>query len=195
MKRMCSKILLVTFLCSLLTLLICFLTIKFDTIDYQGFELSKKVLEDVNKSDGAPGSGEYLLIAGTLSFSADIIGILGLAIFYGFILFLIPLALIGLVLLFDLIARLVQLGEPKSSKNTASIVLLIIAIVIHFVLILEFIVSLSIGFKILHIVFPIINILINLACIIYSIYMIHSFKKENQIDVQKKEIVIENNNI
>lgn len=177
MKKICTNILIISLICALLSMIICFITLKFNKFDYPGFELSNRVLNEVNSSPDAPGSGEYLMIAGSMAFGLDVIGVLGVMLVYAFILFIAPLVAEFLTILFILIARLVQIGDVKKSKNTASKVLIYIGIVFQALLSIWFLISIFMKLEVYNILL-IINCILNIICIIFILKKLNSYKDE-----------------
>jgi len=183
MKKTITRILIVSIICTILTAILCILACKYNRIIYPGFKLSKEVVNGVNQMDGGPGAGEYLLIVGSVTLVADTLGNVGIVLLYGIIGIVIPFVILFLILVFNCIARLVQIGAEKKSKNKSSKTLTWIAIVLNIVLCIWLLLISMLGK--LNIIFMILNILLNIGCTTFYI------KSLNRVDNEQntKEIV------
>ena len=129
MKTITTKLLILTIICTILSLLLCFFSLMYHQ---SGFGLTKKVANQVEESrqEGTPGTGEYLVLAGGAAVIADV----ATAIMYVTILLVVPSFILFIMLILQLIARLLQIGERQAKKENASRVLSYISMALQITL-------------------------------------------------------------
>ncbi len=161
MKRKYTYLLIVSLVCAILTVLLCYITLKY-CMKIEPFGTTNKVYNEVQQAGSStPGAGEYFLIAGGISMIADFA-----ALFLVFCLvMLLPAAAAGIISLLQLISRLIQIGVEKSWKNKTSKVMTYITGSLHVVLSL-FTLFLMFGNFISNRIPLLIVLAINLSCAI-----------------------------
>lgn len=124
MKKSYTKLLIIAVICLIVTCVFSSLAIEVD------FNYTKQVGEEVNKMGiDNPASGWYLIIGGGTALLADFTILLVYIMILG-----IPILTLFIIVISQLIARLVQIGEEKKGKNTTSKVFTIISIVLQIIL-------------------------------------------------------------
>lgn len=124
MKKSYTKLLIIAIICLIGTCIFSSLAMQVE------FAYTKQVGEEFNEmGTDNPGSGWYLLIGGGTALLADFAITLAYIIILG-----IPVLILFLIMILQLIARLLQIGEEKKGKNTTSKVFTIISIVLQITL-------------------------------------------------------------
>ena len=118
MKKNLTKLAIISIVCGIVLIMLCYFSIKYTPSFGQVYD------EVVNELGSDSGVGE--LIGLPISAVTE----MGIVIVYGFIL-LIPSAMIFIIILLQIIARLMQLGNEKNWKNITSKILTYISMVIQ----------------------------------------------------------------
>ncbi len=183
MKKSYTKLLIITIVCAIAILVLCILAIKYNNT-YQPFAATEQVINEVKEAGSdTPGAGEYLLIAGGTSLAVDFATVLAITIFT----IAIPGFLMFIILISQLIARLVQIGEEKKGKNTTSKVFTIISIVLQIILCTYQLFIIICEFEINKILLSLTLILNITSVVLYIIEL----KKIKKINAEMKVEVIE----
>lgn len=173
MKKSLNFLLILSIICFGITLVLNFCSIAFYEFD---FKITNEVIDNVNDVKGNPGSGEYLIIAGTIGLFADFAT--GFAIL--FFLILIPFFMQIAIIIFQVISRLFQIGNLKNWKNTGSKVFTIISITVQILLCILLFFILFSNLKISKILM-FISLTINITSVVV---FIREFIKMNKINNQ-----------
>jgi len=124
MKKSLNFLLILSIVCLIVTLVLNYCAITFNDF---GFQLTKQVANNVSEMNGNPGTGEYLIIFGTLGLLADLAIIFVILI----LLLVVPFFTCVTVIIFQIIARLFQIGEEKKWKDIVSKVFTVLSIIVE----------------------------------------------------------------
>ena len=125
MKKSLSFLLYLSMACLVLTAVLNFTSFVFD--DFNLFPITNEVVENFNEMEDNPSSGWYLILAGGGALLADFT--IGIALV--FILVFIPIMMNLLIIVFQIIARLFQIGAEKKWKNIVSKVFTVFSIIVQ----------------------------------------------------------------
>jgi len=168
MKKSLTKLLIIAIICLIVTCIFSSLAMKVE------FAYTKQVGEEFNEmGTGNPGSGWYLLIGGGTALLADF----AVALLYIIILG-IPVVILFFILVSQLVARLVQIGEEKEGKNTTSKVFTIISIVLQIILCVYQLFIIICEFEINKILLSL-ALILNITSVVLFIKELRNMKKLN----------------
>ncbi len=162
MKKSLIKLAIISIICGIISIMICYFSIKYAPSFGQVYD------EVVNELESDSGVGE--LIGLPISAVTE----MGIIIVYGFIL-LIPSAILFIITILQIIVGLIQIGNEKSWKNTTSKILTYISMAIQIflsIILLFYIFSNLKANKIL----LMIAFIINIICIITFIIELKKMK-------------------
>ena len=173
MKKIFSKLLIISIICAIIS----FVSLFFSCINYEfSFSATKEVVDEFNEvGEDNPGAGWYLLIAGGTATMVDIAA--GIANFI--IIILIPSFMLFVIMSSQCIARLVQIGEEKQWKITTSKIFTYISIGLQVLLCLVLIFNLLSNLKFNRILLFLVVIL-NIVSIILFVKELTQIKKYQQ---------------
>ena len=180
MKKSYTKLLIIAIICLIGTCIFSSLAMQVE------FSYTKQVGEEFNQmGTDNPGSGWYLLIGGGTALLAD------LAIALAYIMILgIPVLILFFILISQLIARLVQIGEEKKWKNTTSKVFTIISIVLQIILCTYQLFIIICEFEINKILLSL-SLILNITSVVLFIKELRKMKNINCDTEIKAEVVEE----
>ena len=167
MKRIFNKLLVISLVCSILSVLLCIISIgNFDSYTLDAID----EMQSNNNTDDVSGYANLMKVS--LSMFLDVGGILGYFIFV----VLIPGLILFVIVILQAFARLFQIGNEKKWKNIVSRILSYISIffqvLVCIVLILDFFRSLSVNKILLIVVF-----ILNIISIVMFFYELSNIKK------------------
>ncbi len=154
MKKNLTKLTIISIVCGIVSIMLCYFTIKY--ISSPSFEESYEEVVNEIGDDSGVGKLIGIPIAGVAKLGIVILGV--------FIL-LIPSAIIFIIILLQIIARLMQIGNEKKWKNTTSKILTYISMVIQIFLSIILLFYIFSNLKV-NKVLLIIAFIINVICII-----------------------------
>lgn len=130
MKRKYTYLLIASIVCAILTVLLCYITLKY-CMKIEPFGTTNKVYNEVQQAgSNTPGAGEYLLIAGGVSLIADFAALFLLFCF----IMLLPACMAAIISILQIVCRLIQIGEEKKWKNKTAKIMTYITGSIHILL-------------------------------------------------------------
>lgn len=166
MKKSYTKLLIISGLCLIGTFALCSLAMQIE------FTYTERVGQELNEmGTGNPSSGWYMLIGGGTAVLADFAKVLVYVIILG-----IPILTLFIILVSQIIARLVQIGEEKKGKNTASEVFTIISIVLQTILSTYLLLIIICEFKINKILLSL-ELILNIVSVVLFIKELRKIKK------------------
>lgn len=171
MKKSYTKLLIIAIICLIGTCIFSSLAMQIE------FAYTEQVGEELNEmGTGNPGSGWYLLIGGGTALLADFAIALAYIIILG-----IPLLILFFILISQIIARLVQIGEEKKGKNTTSKVFTIVSIVLQIILCTYLLFIIICEFEINKILLALV-LALNITSVVLFIRELKKMKKLNAND-------------
>ena len=177
MKRNFTKLLIVSIICAIITIIFCFISLKY--MDINPFTTTKGVIEEVIQMESDnPGGGWYLIFAGGTALLTDF----GIMLVYLIFVIAIPAFILFLVIVLQGAARLFQIGSEQKWKNITSKVLTYISMTFLILLCLE----------LLSMIFALNNILLAIALISSIVFVVLFIKelkvmKKNTVDIVKQD--------
>ncbi len=119
MKKSCNKLLIISIIISILIMFNCIIMIQLPNPSITETSIGK-----IQEMNGAPGSGELLMITLPISILADF------GTFFAILIFniMIPGITLFNIIIFQTAARLFQLGEERKWKNIVSFILTVISV-------------------------------------------------------------------
>ena len=117
MKKSYNKLLIISIAFSVVIMVICYLSAKMPQLTF-----TQEAIDKVHQMNGAPGSGEFLLITLPITLLADFGSIFAIFIFN----ILLPGTTLLSIILLQIIARLFQIGDEKRWKNITSFIITIL---------------------------------------------------------------------
>lgn len=178
MKKSLTKLLIIAIIC----LIISGLFIRLSMNEFT-FTFTEQVKEEFNEMDkDNPGAGWYLLIVGGTAFTTDLFLAFAYAILLG-----VPLLTLIIIVLLQIIARLMQIGEKKKWKDTTSKVFTSISIVVQILLCVYLLFIMICGFMINKLLLALV-LALNITSVVLFIKELRKVKKNN---TENKTEVIE----
>ena len=151
MKKSLTKLAIISIVCGIVLIMLCYFSIKYKPSFGQVYD---EVVNELGSDSG---------VVGLIGLPISAVTEMGIVIVFGFIL-LIPSAMIFIIILLQIIARLMQIGNEKNWKNITSKVLTYISMAIQIflcIILLFYIVNFRVNKILLTIAF-----IINIICII-----------------------------
>lgn len=170
MKKVYTRLLLISIICAIISLLLCFISIKTENFD---FSLTESVVDEVNEMESDnPGGGWYFLFAGGSAMMLDF----AIGFFAIFFVFFVPAILYFIIVLSQIISRIVQIGENKKWKNITSKVFTYISVIFQVILCIILLICISSNFALNKILLSVVLIL-NIVCVILSFRELRQINK------------------
>lgn len=178
MKKSCKTLLILSIVFSIIIMIMCFIPVEFPG---EINSTTEAVLEDVKKMDGAPGSGEYLILIMPFALLADF----GIVVYLLIFNILIPGVTLSSILFLQVVARLFLMGKERKWKNIVCFIITIFALMVIYSLV--FSLRLCMG------VTKFISIFLAIIWIIT--YIVQIVKMVGKIEVKEKEnVIVKNDN-
>lgn len=177
MKKVFNKLLIISVICVVISFSLFFFSTTSTDFD---FRATREVVDEVNEmgSDN-PGARWYLLMAGGTATMVDIaVGIANL------IIILIPSFILLVIMIFQCVARLVQIGQQKKWKDITSKILTYISIFLQILLCLVLIFNLSSNLS-FNRTLVLLVLILNMVCLVLFIKELVKIKKNNIEIVEK----------
>lgn len=179
MKKSLTKLLIIGIICLVVTYLLSILSTKIN------FVFTNEVQQTVEEMNGVPGSGAYLIFGGAMAITADLALAFAHAIMLGIAFFM-----LFIIIILQIIARLVQIGDEKKWKNTTSKTLTTISVALQILLCIYLLFIMISNFMINKILFALV-LALNITTVVLFIKELKKMKKLNTDTGIKAEVIEE----